>query len=403
MSEAKNQIAGFRLRRKRRLAVFTTHPIQYQAPWFRALAARPDLHTQVLFSYVPRPSEQGVGFGRSLTWDIPLRDGYANSVFKSLSPPFWTPPFFSRVVRGVVAQLRAFRPDTALIMGWQEFSLLQALLACQALRIPVILRGESNAKRTRPAWVSSIQRCLVACADAALAIGDSNAEFYRSLGMPNQRILMARYFVDNERFAAAANAALTHRNARRAAWGAPAEAFVLLFAGKLEPKKRVFDFLKMIHLARAQGAVVHGVVVGAGAQLDEARLRTKEMALPITFVGILNQTEIPAAYTAADALVLPSDYGETWGLVCNEAMVCGTPAIVSERVGCAGDLVVDGETGGVAPFARPDRLAAIAASWSANRVAHAAIAARARNHVMREYTIGRAVETLVAAVGLVAQ
>lgn len=66
---------------------------------------------------------------------------------------------------------------------------------------------------------------------------------------------------------------------------------------------------------------------------------------------------MPRAYVAADVVVLPSDYGETWGLVINEAMATGLPAIVSNRVGCAGDLVVDGETGAVTPFGEPSAIA----------------------------------------------
>ena len=68
----------------------------------------------------------------------------------------------------------------------------------------------------------------------------------------------------------------------------------------------------------------------------------------VFFVPFLNQTEIPTAYAAGDVLVLPSfGSGETWGLVVNEAMNLGTPAIVSDHVGCGPDLVIPGETGWV--------------------------------------------------------
>jgi glycosyltransferase involved in cell wall biosynthesis len=60
----------------------------------------------------------------------------------------------------------------------------------------------------------------------------------------------------------------------------------------------------------------------------------------VTFTGFLNQSEISQAYVAADCLVLPSDEGETWGLVVNEALACGLPAIVSDRCGCAEDLAL---------------------------------------------------------------
>ncbi len=84
----------------------------------------------------------------------------------------------------------------------------------------------------------------------------------------------------------------------------------------------------------------------------------------MTFTGFLNQSQIVDAYVASDVLALPSDAGETWGLVVNEAMACGRPAIVSDLVGCAADLIEEGQTGWVFPFgdwrALSNRLLAIA-------------------------------------------
>ena len=70
--------------------------------------------------------------------------------------------------------------------------------------------------------------------------------------------------------------------------------------------------------------------------------------VPTHFAGFKNQTELPAYYAAADLLALPS-VSETWGLVVNEAMACGTPAVVSAAVGCAPDLIEEGVTGATFP------------------------------------------------------
>ena len=58
-----------------------------------------------------------------------------------------------------------------------------------------------------------------------------------------------------------------------------------------------------------------------------------------TFAGFLNQTEISKAYVAADCLALPSDHGETWGLVVNEALASGLPCVASKACGCTEDLL----------------------------------------------------------------
>jgi len=67
--------------------------------------------------------------------------------------------------------------------------------------------------------------------------------------------------------------------------------------------------------------------------------------LPVTFTGFVNQSKICDMYAIADCIVLASNEDETWGLVVNEAMACGIPAIVSNRCGCADDLIRNGVTG----------------------------------------------------------
>ena len=98
-------------------------------------------------------------------------------------------------------------------------------------------------------------------------------------------------------------------------------------------------------LARDRGATLHVLVVGSGEQEAAAKQFVHDHALPVTFAGFLNQGEIATAYAAADVLVLPSDWGETWGLVVNEAMACGLPAILSNACGCAPESLHRGRTG----------------------------------------------------------
>ena len=66
---------------------------------------------------------------------------------------------------------------------------------------------------------------------------------------------------------------------------------------------------------------------------------TQGDSVDASFAGFLNQTEVSKAYVAADCLVLPSDYRETWGLVVNEGMASGLTCVVSDACGCAEDLV----------------------------------------------------------------
>jgi glycosyltransferase involved in cell wall biosynthesis len=103
--------------------------------------------------------------------------------------------------------------------------------------------------------------------------------------------------------------------------------------------------------------------------------------LPVTFTGFMNQSEIISAYVAADCLVLSSDAGETWGLVANEAMACGRPALVSDLVGCSRDLIRPGITGDIFSFGDWDALTRKMSALGTDRETLAAMGERARHHV----------------------
>jgi glycosyltransferase involved in cell wall biosynthesis len=142
-------------------------------------------------------------------------------------------------------------------------------------------------------------------------------------------------------------------------------------------------------------------MVGDGELRARCESLVAEQRLPVSFAGFLNQTEIPAAYAAADCLVLPSDEGETWGLVVNEGMACGRPAIVSDRVGCGPDLVEPGLTGAVFPFGNWDALARTLIEFAADPAALRRMGDTARERVA-SYSVGAAVQGTLEAVRFVA-
>jgi glycosyltransferase involved in cell wall biosynthesis len=144
----------------------------------------------------------------------------------------------------------------------------------------------------------------------------------------------------------------------RKRWGLDEKAIVLLFAGKFIEKKRPMDFLKAVHRAY-QEVAVQALMVGDGPLRGACEECVRAHDLPIRFAGFLNQSKIVEAYVASDLLILPSDGGETWGLVVNEAMVCGLPCVVSSAVGCGPDLVIPNLTGLIYPMGNVDELSEI--------------------------------------------
>ncbi|GAB4203268.1 MAG: hypothetical protein Fur0019_02330 [Tibeticola sp.] len=376
-----------------------THPIQYQVPLFQAIERAGEIDFEAMFIQRLDPQQQGVGFGVAFEWDIPLLEGYRWRMAEGVAGRGGLEGFAATWLRHPVQLLRRMQPDVLVLSGWHALPLVQLLLAARFLGIPVLMRGEANALRKRPLRVRVVHRALLAMCRAFLCIGTGNEAFYRGYGVQASRLYSAPYFVDNARFHAAARQLELRRPELRARWGIRGDAVCFLFAGKLEPKKRILDVLQALRLAFGRSnRPLHLLVVGAGELMDAAQREAAAYGLPVHFAGFLNQTEMPAAYVAADALVLPSDFGETWGLVVNEAMACGRPALVSDQVGCGPDLIMPGQTGDVFPFADVQALAEKMVAWAADAERLRAMGERARELVMEGYSVERAVDGLHAAV-----
>ena len=383
-----------------RLAIVATHPIQYHAPWFRALATRPELEIKVFFAQLPDAAAQGIGFGEGFRWDIPLLDGYPSEVVPNSRARPRLGGFFASSTPRIGERLRAFRPKAVLLTGWNQLPLLQALRASERMGIPRLVRGESNALKRRGRLVRALHRRLLRRYDVFLTIGAANAAFYSASGVAAERQVRCPYFVDNERFAAQAAALAAVRSDLREGWGIPSSAFCAAFAGKLVPKKRPVDLVEAAALARRQGVEVHVLVAGAGELEAALRERAAALGVPVAFTGFLNQSEIARAYVASDGLALPSDHGETWGLVVNEAMACARPAIVSDRVGCAQDLVREGVTGISHPCGDTAALAEGLMAMASDPARTRDMGRRAQRLVLEEFSVARACDAVIEALGV---
>jgi glycosyltransferase involved in cell wall biosynthesis len=212
----------------------------------------------------------------------------------------------------------------------------------------------------------------------------------------DEKLFPCRHFVDNARFAASAAANRARRGELRAKWGIAPDAVVPLFVGKLVPIKRVSDLIEAASICRREVERLHLLIVGTGPEEATLRGKSESLGVAATFAGFLNQSEIARAYAAADFLVLPSE-SETWGLVVNEAMACGLPAIVSDQVGCAPDLVIEGDTGSVFPMGDIAELGASMMRFASDIPRILRMGEHARKRVREDYDVGPAVEGTIAA------
>ncbi len=365
------------------IAIVTTHPIQYQIPWYQALSNRDDIRLVVYFMFLPDPAQQGEGFDCPFNWDIPVLTGYSWSVLKTQSGHKSTSRFFGLRICGLAETLIRDNIDFCIIHGWSSYGLFQALAACKKLGIRTLVRGEANTLRSRPFWKNVFHRFLLRQYDAYLGIGHANVEFYRKHGVDAKRIFWCPYGVDNGRFHGNIQALRPHKETIRKKWNISDDETCFLFAGKFQRKKRILDLIHALYLARKQNDKMRLLAVGAGEEELPAREISNKLAVPITFTGFLNQSEISEAYVAADCLVLPSDYDETWGLVVNEAMASEIPAIVSDRVGCGPDLVFENSTGAVFRFGDIANLSETLLMMAADRNKRVRMGRHAYQHILK--------------------
>jgi glycosyltransferase involved in cell wall biosynthesis len=383
----------------KRVAFYMTHPTQYHTPWFRALAESRKIDIHVYYGSRPNAEEQGAGFGVQFEWDVPLLEGYPNTVLRNVGSGSITD--FNGIdapeIERVIAETDY---DAWVINGWRTRGEWRAITACFRRRVPMFIRGDSVLLHQRPLATRIakhfVYRRWIPRFACYLTVGRLNERYYEHYGADRRRFVPVRHFVDNDLFARVAEQGRSAAVALRKTWNVRDGALTLLFAGKFVDGKQPMDAIRAVEEASNAGANVHLVMVGDGPLRAESESYSSSRNLPVTFAGFLNQTAMPAAYAASDILVLPSR-SETWGLVVNEAMASGIPAIVSDQVGCAPDLVIPGESGSVFPAKDHHALARLIVEYATDRKRVKAEGKNA-NVRIRSYSLDAAVaNTIVAA------
>lgn len=339
---------------RRRLAVVLSHPVQYYAPWFRQVRESDAVELRVF--YLWNPEAGGAvdrGFGVPVKWDIPLLEGYESEFVPNLSADPGTHHFRGLVNPELAARIAAWNPEAVLFFGYAWQAHLGAIFSPALRDIPFLFRGDSHdlfpAAGPRSLLSRFVRRLAFRRFDAFLSVGRAHRAYLEGAGVPARKIFFAPHCIDNARFAGEHGEALRRATSWKEELGITENRPVALFVGKLEEKKRPQDLLEAF-LARHPEHDPDGpalLFVGNGKLEGGLRERAGDrIGRSVFFAPFQNQTEMPKVYATGDLLVLPSfGRGETWGLVVNEAMNLGTAALVSSHVGCAADLVIDGETG----------------------------------------------------------
>jgi len=350
-----------------RLAIILSHPVQYYSPWFRWLRANTTLEFKVFYLWefgvtVQRDPQFGVAF----QWDTDLLAGYDSEFVPNVSSDPGTHHFRGLDNPELCRRLAAWQPQAVLLFGYNSRSHQHALWWARWHGVPLLFRGDSHllGRIQLPFARRLLLKLLYRQFAAFLPVGSANREYFRTLGVPNERLFFAPHAVDSALFNPDDLAAQAQAAALRTELGLAGKR-VVLFAGKFHERKQPVELLRaFLKIATPEDALVF---VGNGP--EKARLTALAAASPaacVRFLPFANQTEMPARYLLADIFVLPSrGHYETWGLAVNEAMHVGVPCLVSDLVGCQRDLVQPGETGWV--FAAENQEALVATLRTALR------------------------------------
>lgn len=367
-----------------RLAIVASHVIQYQDPFFRQLAAEPEIDLTVLYgSRHGAETYRDEDMGTSVQWDVPLLEGYRHLFLRNLARD--PNAGYARLINpGIVPALVRGRYDAVIFMlGWGSVTALLGIAACWFTRTPFFLFGDSSfpppETTLRARFRAALLRMLFALTTGFMVSGELNAAYYRHYGAAEETFFLLPWAIDNERFFREGQLTPDERDAMRARFGVSGEQVMILFSAKLVPRKDPMTLLRAYERMRLRDRAVV-VFLGDGILREplEAYAGTHGLERGVRFAGFVNQKELPRHYAMADLFVLPSSY-EPRGAVLNEAMACGLPLVVTDRCGSLGDIVRENDNALVYRAGDVDTLAAILDRMTADGTLRHAMGVRSRD------------------------
>ncbi|MDB5130910.1 MAG: glycosyltransferase [Mucilaginibacter sp.] len=330
----------------KKLAIITTHPVQYYAPVFQLLHQRQQISIKVFYTWGESAlNKYDPGFKKNIEWDIPLLNGYPYEWVKNTSKDAGSHHFEGIINPQFIEQISAWHPDAILVYGWAYHSHLKVLRYFKN-KTPVFFRGDSTLldkeSRLKAIFKTVFLKWVYKHVDHAFYVGTNNKAYFKKYGLKDVQLSFVPHAIDNNRFAEERKNEVA---LLKSELGINENECVILFAGKLEEKKAPLQLLDAFFSLNKPGN--HLLFVGNGP-LEGQLKHTSKGKSNVHFINFQNQSLMPVIYQTCDLFCLPSmGPNETWGLAVNEAMACGKAVLISDKVGCGTDLVNDGLNGAI--------------------------------------------------------
>ncbi len=337
-----------------KLAIVTTHPIQYNAPWFKLLAEQPGIDIKVFYTWEQANTNTKFdpGFGKMVSWDIPLLDGYEYTFVKNTSDSPGSHHYKGIINPTLNEEIKTWGAEAVLVFGWPFKSHLACMRHFKG-RIPVLFRGDSTLLNEQPGVKRILRRLFLryvySFVDYALYVGSNNKNYFLAHGLKEKQLVFVPHAIDNDRFWSESGRLEREALDWRARLGITNDMFVVLYTGKFDTVKNpayILDIAKKL-----PGDNFRFILVGNGPLENE--LKTGLNDDRIIFIDFQNQQLMPVVYRLGNVIVMSSK-SETWGLAVNEAMACNRPVITNNKVGCAVDLIQPSLNGIITSFGEVD-------------------------------------------------
>ena len=330
----------------KKLAIISSHPIQYNAPLFRLLHQRNKIDIKVFYTWGQTALEDKFdpGFNKKIEWDIPLLTGYKYVFVNNTAKQPGSHHFNGIINPTLIKEIETFEADAIFVYGWNFNSHLKALRYFHK-RVPVFFRGDSTLMNDQPFYKKFARKILLKFiyrhVDFAFYVGSENRKYFKEYGLKDNQLILSGHAIDMQRFSTNNFEIVEKAKQWKQNITHSKNAIVFLFAGKFEKIKNLSLLITCFNTLKKED--VHLIIAGSGL-LQKELMKMAEENNNIHFLPFQNQSEMPALYHIADIFVLPS-LSETWGLSINEAMACGKAILISDKCGCATDLVKENING----------------------------------------------------------
>lgn len=314
-----------------RLALIVSHPIQHFCPMYRFIAADGRVELLVVFAESGAAPKFDPGFDQVIQWQQDILDGFSHQVVGG-TPAVRT--------QGVLEKLNRFAPDVVYVHGYAKDYLRATMRWARSRKIPVMMTSDNELLHRRPWYVRAFKQFalprVLRAVDLFLTVGDENERYFQHYGVSPDRFHRVRFSIDSPCYDKILAEKTAVRHALRKRLGIADQAVVILTVGKLIPRKRHAELLNAFSQALQAGskpAIL--LIAGDGPERKNLEQIAQPLGDSARLLGFIGVDMLPEYYAAADIYVHPSSF-DPHPLAISEALYCGLPVVVSDRIGSTG-------------------------------------------------------------------